>query len=77
MHEGPGGTDLGSGWCTSLLFGCENIYIKSGCCDEVQSLVLLGNYLFIYLFIYLFTDFDCKWGFTRWQCYYSKTQHTK
>jgi hypothetical protein len=25
----------------------------------------------------LFIYFNCKWVFTRWQCFYSKTQHTK
>jgi hypothetical protein len=30
----------------------------------------------IYLFIYLFIYFNCKLGFTWWQWYYNKTQHT-
>jgi hypothetical protein len=30
----------------------------------------------VYLFIIIFIYFNCKWSFTRWQCYYNKTQHT-
>jgi hypothetical protein len=60
-----------------ILFNNSEIAMPGDC--GLRHVHIVCRACFRYLFhiiIIIITYFNCKWGFTRWQWYYNKTQHT-
>jgi hypothetical protein len=59
---------------SQVTWGENNIVFDLYLCrrNGLSSSGISASTLYYYFIIYL----NCKWGFTRWQWYYNKAQHT-